>query len=122
MLRSGGRTASRVRADVDRHVGRSYRVAASTALGVLVLAVLGAVMGPQWDPVPLADPLDVETSSTAIGSAAPVQQYDVRTSVVSVQLDGVTVDRARDERIARQAGALREDERAAGQRKRDTHP
>ncbi|HEU5240617.1 MAG TPA: alpha/beta hydrolase, partial [Ornithinibacter sp.] len=73
-------------------MGRSYRVAASTALGVLVLAVLGAVMGPQWDPVPLADPLLVETSSTAIGSAAPVPEYDVRTSVVQVRLDGVTVE------------------------------
>lgn len=92
MLRSGGRTVSRMGADVDRHVGRSYRVAASTALGVVILAVLGAVMGPQWDPVPLTDPLVVETSSTAIGSAAPVPQYDVRTSVVSVRLDGVTVE------------------------------
>ena len=92
MLRSGGRTASRVRDDVDRHVGRWYRVAASTALGVVVLAVLGAVMGPQWDPVPLADPLLVESSSTAIGDAAPAQEYEVRTSVVSVQLDGATVE------------------------------
>ena len=78
MLRSGGRAVPRVGTDVDRHVGRSYRVAASTALGVVLLAVLGAVMGPQWDPVPLADPLVVETSSTAIGSAAPVPEYDVR--------------------------------------------
>ena len=92
MLRSGGRVVSRAGADVDRRVGRSYRVAASTALGVLILAVLGAVTGPQWDPVPLTDPLVVETSSTAIGSAAPVPVYDVTTSVVTVQLDGATVD------------------------------
>jgi dienelactone hydrolase len=92
MLRSGGRAVPRAGTDVDRHVGRSYRVAASTALGVLLLAVLGAVMGPQWDPVPLADPLVVETSSTAIGAAAPVGTYEVSTSVVTVQLDGTTVE------------------------------
>ncbi|WP_456825477.1 alpha/beta hydrolase family protein [Cellulomonas sp. P5_E12] len=92
MLRKGERAGTRAETDVDRHVGGWYRVAASTALGVVLLAVLGAVMGPQWDPVPLADPLTVETTSTAIGSAAPVPRYQVRTSVVTVQLDGTTVD------------------------------
>ena len=65
---------------------------ASTVLGVVVLAVLGAVMGPQWDPVPLTDPLTVETSSTAIGQAPATEHHDVRREVVSVQLDGATVE------------------------------
>lgn len=92
MLSSDERTEPRTDAPVDRKVGRSYRLLASTALGIVVLAILGAVMGPQWDPVPLADPLTVATTSTAIGDAAPVQTYDVRTSVVTVQLDGATID------------------------------
>ncbi len=90
MLRSRERRPAGV--DVERHVGGSYRVAASTALGVLLLAVLGAVMGPQWDPVPLADPLVVTTSSTAIGDADPVPTYPVRTRVVTVQLDGTSIE------------------------------
>ncbi|WP_315096754.1 acyl-CoA thioester hydrolase/BAAT C-terminal domain-containing protein [uncultured Cellulomonas sp.] len=73
-------------------MGRSYRVLASTALGVVVLAIVGSLTGPQWDPVPLHDSLVVESASTAIGRAAPVETYDVRTSVVTVQLDGTTVE------------------------------
>ena len=70
----------------------AYRVAVGTVLGVVLLAVLGALMGPQWDPVPLADPLTVQTSSTAIGDAGTVGSYEVKTSVVTVQLDGATVE------------------------------
>ena len=69
-----------------------YRIAASSAVGVIVLAVLGAVMGPQWDPVPLADPLEVQSADTAIGGAPEPGRYDVRTSVVTVQLDGAEVE------------------------------
>ena len=50
-------------------------------------------MGPQWDPVPLADPLVVETSSTAIGVAprrCPSTTCARPSS--SVQLDGATVE------------------------------
>ena len=66
-----GRGARRARAETgrDRTPGGATGSSASTVLGVVVLAVLGAVMGPQWDPVPLTDPLTVETSSTAIGDA-----------------------------------------------------
>ncbi len=68
-----------------------YRVVASTVLGVVVLAVLGALMGPQWDPVPLTDPLAVETPSTAIGNAPQLERYEVRQRVVTVELDGASV-------------------------------
>ena len=64
---------------------------ASTVLGAVVLAVLGALMGPQWDPVPLADPLAVETADTAIGNAPPLEHHEVRQSVVTVELDGASV-------------------------------
>ncbi|MGV8977396.1 MAG: alpha/beta hydrolase family protein [Cellulomonas sp.] len=68
-----------------------YRIVTSSVVGVLVLAVLGAFMGPQWDPVPLNDPLVVASSSTAVTGAPPAQTYQVRQSVVTVQLDGTTV-------------------------------
>lgn len=90
MLRPGFRDRRAV--PHERRGGAPYRVVASTALGVVVLAVLGAVMGPQWDPVPLPDPLTVETTSTAIGGAPALRTYDVETSVVTVQLDGAEVD------------------------------
>lgn len=67
------------------------RVATGTVVGIILLAVLGAVMGPQWDPVPLTDPLEVQSSSTAIGGAPEPARYEVRTTVVSVQLDGAVV-------------------------------
>ena len=51
-----------------------YRIATSSVVGVIVLAVLGAFMGPQWDPVPLNDPLVVASSSTAV-TYAPVAGY-----------------------------------------------
>ncbi|WP_317618880.1 alpha/beta hydrolase family protein [Cellulomonas palmilytica] len=69
-----------------------YRVLASTVLGVVVLAVLGAVMGPQWDPMPLTDPLAVETTSTAIGDAPALEHHEVRQEIVELQLDGTTVE------------------------------
>lgn len=91
MLReeSGSRTRAFVAAALGR---RAYRVAASTAVGVLVLAFLGSVMGPQWDPQPLTDPIEVQTASTAIGGAVePTGTYPVRRTVVTVELDGVSV-------------------------------
>lgn len=94
MLRS--ERSIRVRRRIARvtHVAAGpYRLVASTALGVVVLAVLGAVTGPQWDPVPLEDPLPVTSTSTAIGAAPVLKKYDVRTSVVDVRLDdGTTVE------------------------------
>jgi len=72
-----------------------FRTAATTAVGVIALAVAGATMGPQWDPVPLTRPLTVQASSTAIGGAAAtttaVGTYDVATHVVRVTLDGAVV-------------------------------
>jgi dienelactone hydrolase len=67
------------------------RVAAGTVVGIILLAVLGAVMGPQWEPVPVTDPLEVQSTSTAIGGAPEPVEYEVRTTVVSVQLDGAVV-------------------------------
>ncbi|RMI09321.1 alpha/beta hydrolase [Cellulomonas triticagri] len=49
-------------------------------------------MGPQWAPVPMTDPLTVQTSSTAIPGAGEPGDYAVRTSVVEVPLDGTTVE------------------------------
>ncbi|MGN8246185.1 alpha/beta hydrolase family protein, partial [Cellulomonas soli] len=83
---------SRARALMAAARGRqAYRVAASTAVGVLVLAVLGSVLGPQWDPQPVTDPITVESASTAIGGAVSPGTYEVRESVVTVELDGVSV-------------------------------
>jgi uncharacterized protein len=84
------------------------RTTATAAAGALVLAVLGAVTGPGWDPDPLEDVPVVEASSTAIAAAdaaeggpgaggagvpagAPVGTYPVRTSVVDVELAGAVV-------------------------------
>ncbi|MBO3084005.1 alpha/beta hydrolase family protein [Cellulomonas fengjieae] len=92
MLRAGERDPAGQTVTTEDGRGGAYRLVASTALGVVVLAILGAVMGPQWDPVPLVDPLVVESSSTAIGGAEPVPTYDVRTSIVTVELDGATVE------------------------------
>lgn len=69
-----------------------YRIAAGTAVGAIVLAVLGALMGPQWAPVPMTDPLKVQATSTAIPGAVETGPYDVQESVVEVELDGGTVE------------------------------
>jgi len=63
-----------------------YRNAATTAVGVIALAVAGAAMGPQWDPAVLTDPLKVESTSTAIGGPATAQigTYQVARHVVRV--------------------------------------
>lgn len=69
-----------------------YRTAAGTVVGAIVLAVLGALMGPQWAPVPMTDPLVVQASSTAIPGAVETGPYDVRATVVEVELDGGSVE------------------------------
>ncbi|MGV8965307.1 MAG: alpha/beta hydrolase family protein [Cellulomonas sp.] len=72
-----------------------FRTVATSAIGVIVLAVVGATMGPQWDPAVLKEPLSVATASTAIGGpqdATPVGTYVVETRIVQVQLDGNKVD------------------------------
>jgi len=60
-------------------------------LGVVLLAVLGAVMGPQWDPVPLTDPLAVENASTAIGDAPGLERHEIEQRIVTIDLDGASV-------------------------------
>lgn len=72
-------------------VSSVYRLVASVALGSLLLAVVGAVTGPHWDPGPLEEGIEVATPDTAIGAAPPLGTYDVRTVEVSVQLDGTSV-------------------------------
>lgn len=70
----------------------TYQLVASVVLALVVLAVVGAVTGPRWDPHPLAEDIEVETSSTAIGDAPELGTYDVRTVVVTVALDGAEVE------------------------------
>ena len=88
----------RVRRPVDPETGlpksvrRGYGVLASTVLGILLLAVVGALMGPGWEPAPVTDPIEVATSSTAITGAPALEHYDTRSTVVTVQLDGATVE------------------------------
>lgn len=69
-----------------------YRILTRTVVGLLILAIFGAVTGPQWNPVPLTDPIQVQTTDTAIGHAPAEQHYEVRTRIVTVQLDGGTVE------------------------------
>ncbi|HEY0215374.1 MAG TPA: prolyl oligopeptidase family serine peptidase [Cellulomonas sp.] len=68
-----------------------YRTTVGTVVGAIVLAALGALMGPEWSPVPMTDPLTVQSSSTAIPAAPEIAHYDVETSVVTVALDGTSV-------------------------------
>lgn len=72
-----------------------YRIALGSAVAVVVLALVGQVAGPDWDPVPLTRTIDVETSDTRIGGVPPtdpVGTYDVATSVVTVELAGADVE------------------------------
>ncbi len=77
-----------------------FRTVATSAALLVGLAVVGAVAGPQWDPVPVADHLRPATSSTAIGGVDPdlaveigqVGDYEVRETVVTVPLDGTQVE------------------------------
>ncbi|MBD7918145.1 prolyl oligopeptidase family serine peptidase [Cellulomonas sp. Sa3CUA2] len=68
-----------------------YRLVASVALGSLLLAVVGAVTGPHWDPGPLEEGIEVATADTSIGGAPDLGSYEVRTVDVSVRLDGASV-------------------------------
>lgn len=72
-----------------------FRTIATSAIGVIALAVAGASMGPRWDPDVLKDPLLVQTTSTVVGGPAdpsPVGTYVVETRIVPVELDGTQVD------------------------------
>lgn len=72
-----------------------YRIALSSAVAVVVLALVGQVAGPDWDPVPLTRTIDVESSETRIGGTPPtdpVGTYEIATSVVTVRLAGTEVE------------------------------
>ena len=90
--RTGPDHAGPDRARRNGGVSAGYRLVASVALASLLLAVVGAVTGPIWNPEPLEEGVEVATADTAIGGAtAPAATYDVRTVDVSVPLDGTTV-------------------------------
>ncbi len=69
----------------------AYRLVASVALGSVLLAVVGAALGPGWAPAPMTETVRVESTSTAIGGAPALARHEVRTEVVQVALDGATV-------------------------------
>ncbi len=76
---------------VPRGLRRGYGMLASTVLGVLLLAVVGALMGPSWSPAPLTDPIPVSVRDTAITDAPPLGHFRTKASIVTVQLAGTTV-------------------------------
>lgn len=72
-----------------------YRIAVTSAAAVLGLGALGAVSGPGWDPVPLAETIEVATPDTTIGASLgtdPVGTYEVAKSVVEVEVAGGTIE------------------------------
>jgi dienelactone hydrolase len=77
-----------------------YRTIATSAALLVGLAVVGAVAGPQWDPVPVRDHLEPAAADTAISGIDPADaaaigepgEHEVRESVVTVPLDGAEVD------------------------------
>ncbi|KRD36768.1 dienelactone hydrolase [Oerskovia sp. Root918] len=73
-----------------------FRTAATSAALAIGLALVGAVTGPQWDPVPVTDHLEPSTPDTTIGGQGPdvqpVGTYAVQETPVVVQLDGTSVD------------------------------
>jgi dienelactone hydrolase len=91
-----------------------FRTIATSAVILVGLAVVGAVAGPQWDPVPVTDHLRPATSDTTIQGADPaafedgtigeVGEFEVLETPVTIQLDGLDV-----------GGLLRQPVDAAGQ-------
>ena len=72
-----------------------YRIALTSAIAVVALGVLGAVSGPDWDPVPMTETIEVTDRDTAIPNSADahdVGTYEVTTSVVEVPLAGGVVE------------------------------
>ena len=58
-----------------------FRTAATSAALAIGLALVGAVTGPQWSPVPVTDHLSPTAADTAIGGQGqdvqPVGTYEV---------------------------------------------
>ncbi|WP_370514085.1 alpha/beta hydrolase family protein [Cellulomonas sp. JZ18] len=87
------RTTRALSASVARtsRLSSAYRLVASVAFVSVLLAVVGAALGPGWSPAPMTETVRVETTSTAIGGAPEPGRYDVRTEELEVELDGATV-------------------------------
>lgn len=71
-----------------------FRTFSTTAILAIGLAVVGAVSGPSWDPEVVADQLHPATSDTTIDPGVPtpaIGTYSVRSSMVTVELDGTSV-------------------------------
>lgn len=77
------------------------RTVASSAAILVGLAVLGALSGPAWDPVPLTDHVKPTETSTEIGGLAAARAggrvhapgtFEVRDTEVTIQLDGYAVE------------------------------
>ncbi len=81
--------------EVRRVVGRWYGGLASVVLGVLLLAVVGAALGPRWDPEPLGEQIEVARAETAITGAPALPHYETKTSIVTVRLTDEVSVRAR---------------------------
>nr|WP_139224419.1 prolyl oligopeptidase family serine peptidase [Cellulomonas marina] len=75
---------------VDPHRGLPATVG-GTAVALVVLAVVGSLLGPQWAPTPLTDPLEVAATGTTVTGAPPTAGYATTQRVVDVVLDGATV-------------------------------
>lgn len=72
-----------------------YRVALTTAAAVVTLAIIGQAAGPTWDPVPMTETIEVATPDTTIPNADgadAVGTYETASSVVTVELNGATVE------------------------------
>ncbi|QAY71938.1 alpha/beta hydrolase [Xylanimonas protaetiae] len=76
------------------------RTVASSAAILVGLAILGALAGPAWDPVPLTDTITPTATSTAIGGTDagvaagrvhPPGTFEVASTEVEIQLDGYRV-------------------------------
>ncbi len=76
-----------------------FRTIATSAALLVGLAVVGAVAGPQWDPVPVTDHLQPATPDTTVRGVAPALadeigrpgDHEVRETVLTVPLDGTEV-------------------------------
>lgn len=67
-----------------------FRTAATSAAILLGLAAAGALAGPGWDPVPVADHIRPSTQDTTIGQVAGVAEpgrFPVRETAVTIELD-----------------------------------
>lgn len=71
-----------------------FRIAATSAVGAILLAFLGAVTGPDWSPQPLEEQIELEVESTEIRGAPQRETdlYGVEARELTVELDGSSVE------------------------------